>query len=134
MFPHVSRQLRALIYHPKITDSVQANGSYIFLQVYALGHAADPAVLKREGGFDLVAPSPIPIHLAHPEAGDGGLVVPHELTIAELKEYVELYSRAAKNAIEAGFDGVEIHQPMATSSTSFCRRCQMNGRTNMTGL
>jgi NADPH2 dehydrogenase len=59
-------------------------------------------VLKQEGGFDLVAPSPIPLSNS---SGD----VPRELTNAELKEYVELYSKAARNAIEAGFDGVEVH-------------------------
>ena len=62
-------------------------------------------MLKQEGGFDLVAPSPIP--LSH--SGEGEVVVPRELTVAELKEYVELYTKAASNAIEAGFDGVEVH-------------------------
>ena len=37
------------------------------------------------------------------------VVVPHELTTAEIKEYSQLYSKAASNAIEAGFDGVEVH-------------------------
>jgi NADPH2 dehydrogenase len=78
---------------------VHANGSYIFLQLWALGRAADPAVLKQECGFDLVAPSPISFN-------DN---VPRELTVAEIKEYVQLYSKAASNAIKAGFDGVEIH-------------------------
>lgn len=82
-----------------ITDSVHANGSYMFLQLWALGRVADPAVLKQEGGFDLVAPSPISF--------DNN--VPRELTVAEIKEYVQLYSKAASNAIKAGFDGVEIH-------------------------
>jgi NADPH2 dehydrogenase len=59
-------------------------------------------VLKQEGGFDLVAPSPIPLSNS---SGD----VPRELTNAELREYVQLYSKAARNAIEAGFDGVEVH-------------------------
>ena len=88
-----------LTYTTKITDSVHANGSYIFLQLWALGRVADPAILKQEGGFDLVAPSPISL--------DNN--VPRELTVAEIKEYVQLYSKAASNAIKAGFDGVEIH-------------------------
>jgi NADPH2 dehydrogenase len=82
-----------------ITDSVHANGSHMFLQLWALGRAANPAILKQEGGFDLVAPSPISF--------DNN--VPRELTVAEIKEYVQLYSKAASNAIKAGFDGVEIH-------------------------
>jgi NADPH2 dehydrogenase len=90
----------------KVTDAVHANGSFIFLQLWALGRAADPAVLKREGGFDLVAPSPIPIGAL---AGDAEQVIPRELTTLEVREYVQLYARAAKNAMQAGFDGVEIH-------------------------
>ncbi|KAI9459254.1 putative NADPH2 dehydrogenase chain OYE2 [Lactarius psammicola] len=92
-----------------ITDAVHANGSYIFLQISALGRTADPAVLRQEGGFDLVAPSPISLGNDGPHSGDGELVVPRELTAAEIKEYVQLYSKAASNAIEAGFDGVEVH-------------------------
>ncbi len=99
VFPHVPRLLCALICSTKITDAVHANGSYTFLQLWALGRAADPAVLKQEGGFDLVAPSPISFNNN----------VPRELTVAEIKEYVQLYSKAASNAIKAGFDGVEIH-------------------------
>ncbi|KAH9055017.1 hypothetical protein EDB87DRAFT_1834488 [Lactarius vividus] len=87
----------------KTTDAVHANGSYIFLQLWALGRAADAAVLEQEGGFDVVAPSPIPL------GGDRERVVPRELTTAEIKEYAQLYSKAASNAIEAGFDGVEVH-------------------------
>ena len=43
----------------KVTDAVHAKGSFIFLRLWALGHVASPAVLKQEGGFDVVAPSPI---------------------------------------------------------------------------
>ncbi|KAN0140566.1 hypothetical protein V8E53_001775 [Lactarius tabidus] len=92
-----------------ITYSVHANGSYIYLQLWALGRAAEPSVLRREGGFDLVAPSSIPLRVSNgTEPGDQS-VVPRELTVAELKEYLQLYSKAASNAIEAGFDGVEVH-------------------------
>ncbi|KAH9074798.1 hypothetical protein EDB83DRAFT_2515656 [Lactarius deliciosus] len=89
-----------------ITDAVHANGSYIFLQLGALGRTADPAVLRQEGGFDVVAPSPIPLG-GH--SGEGGPVVSRALTTAEIEEYARLYSKAASNAIEAGFDGVEVH-------------------------
>jgi len=92
-----------------ITDAVHANGSYIFLQLWALGRTADPTILKQEGGFDLVAPSPISLGNNGPHASEGEPVVPRELTHAELREYVQLYSKAARNAIEAGFDGVEVH-------------------------
>ena len=87
----------------KVTDAVHAKGSFIFLQLWALGRVADPTVLKDEGGFDVVSASPIPI------TGNKESVTPRELTVAEIKEYVQLYAKAARNAMEAGFDGVEIH-------------------------
>lgn len=50
-----------------------------------------------------MAPSPIPLS-ARPSQP------PRELTTDEIKEYVQLYAQAAKNAVrKAGFDGVEIH-------------------------
>jgi NADPH2 dehydrogenase len=42
-------------------------------------------------------------------ASDKESVIPRELTVPEIKEYVQLYATAARNAMEAGFDGVEIH-------------------------
>src|SRR6266566_4789152 len=87
----------------KVTDAVHARGSFIFLQLWALGRVADPTVLKQEGGFDVVGASPIPL------TSNKESVTPRELTAAEIKEYVQLYTRAARNAMEAGFDGVEIH-------------------------
>ena len=109
VFSNVQRLFHQLIYPIKITDAVHANGSYIYLQLWALGRAGEPGVLKREGGFDLVAPSPIPLRVSNgTEPGDND-VVPRELTVSELSEYLQLYSKAASNAIEAGFDGVEVH-------------------------
>jgi 2,4-dienoyl-CoA reductase-like NADH-dependent reductase (Old Yellow Enzyme family) len=87
----------------KVTDAVHAKGSFIFLQLWALGRVADPTVLRQEGGFDVVGASPIPL------SGNKESVPPRELTVAEIKEYVQLYAKAARNAMEAGFDGVEIH-------------------------
>ncbi|KAI9455417.1 hypothetical protein F5148DRAFT_1226078 [Russula earlei] len=94
-----------------VTDTVHAKGSFIFLQLWALGRAAMPAVLELEGRFDLVGASPIPyLPLASYAPGaEAEPLVPRELTIPELKEYVQLYATAAKNAIQAGFDGVELH-------------------------
>ncbi|KAI0057199.1 FMN-linked oxidoreductase [Artomyces pyxidatus] len=86
----------------KITDAVHAKGSFIVLQLWALGRAAYPAVLQAEGGFPLVSASDIPM--------EAGAPAPRALTIPEIKEYVGLYATAAENAVhKAGFDAVEIH-------------------------
>ncbi|KAI9647285.1 hypothetical protein NHQ30_003668 [Ciborinia camelliae] len=84
----------------RVTDAVHAKKSYIWLQMWALGRAADPIVLEQEGGYKVKSASDIPF--------EGG-AKPEPLTEAEIKEYIGLYAQAAKNAIEAGFDGVEIH-------------------------
>lgn len=86
-----------------MTDAVHAKKSFIYAQLWALGRAADPKVLEKEGLPDaFIAPSPIGI-----KNKDSKL--PREATVAEIKEYVQLYATAASNAIKAGFDGVELH-------------------------
>ena len=106
VFPPITRLVYLLI-TAKVTDAVHANGSYIFLQLWALGRTADPNVLKREG-LDFVAPSPIALGGSGPPASDT-VTAPRELTVVEIKEYVQLYVKAASNAMKAGFDGVEVH-------------------------
>ncbi|EXJ76234.1 NADPH2 dehydrogenase [Cladophialophora psammophila CBS 110553] len=84
-----------------ITDTVHAKGSYIYLQLWALGRTANPAIAEREG-IEIVSSSPTPVDAENP-------VVPRELSRDEIKGFVADYAQAARNAIEAGFDGVEIH-------------------------
>lgn len=85
-----------------VTDAVHKNKSFIYLQLWALGRASDPKQLKKELGEDakVVSASNIPF--------EGG-ATPVALTEAEIQQYIKDYAQAAKNAIEAGFDGVEIH-------------------------
>lgn len=86
----------------KVTDAVHAKKSFIFLQMWALGRAAEEKVLKEELGENgkVVSASAV---------GLEGHATPVPLTEEEILEYVEEYKQAAKNAVEAGFDGVEIH-------------------------
>ncbi|KAJ7663913.1 hypothetical protein DFH06DRAFT_1268602 [Mycena polygramma] len=83
-----------------ITDRVHAKGSYMYLQLWALGRAAEVDVLT-EDGLPYVSASDVPL--------EGGLA-PRPLSVEEIQEYVQLYAMAASNAVhKAGFDGVEIH-------------------------
>ncbi|RYP79987.1 hypothetical protein DL769_002693 [Monosporascus sp. CRB-8-3] len=77
-----------------------ANGSYMFLQLWALGRVADPVNAAAEN-IEIVSSSPNPL--------DPGSIVPKELSREAIQEFVQAYARAARNAVEAGFDGVEIH-------------------------
>ncbi|KAA1467032.1 FMN-linked oxidoreductase [Dentipellis sp. KUC8613] len=93
----------------KIVDAVHAKGSFIYLQLWAIGRLADPEVLAREGGHPYVSSGSVNIGDQRPEWGDVR-PDPRPLTIPEIKKYVQLYATAAKNAVEgAGFDGVEVH-------------------------
>jgi NADPH2 dehydrogenase len=93
----------------QIVDAVHENGSFTYLQLWALGRAALPDVLQKEG-HPLVAPSPIPIPSKTKNDEDTPPPLPRALTVEEIEEYVRLYVTAAENAVlRAGFDGVEIH-------------------------
>jgi len=83
-----------------ITDKVHDKGCYIFCQLFAMGRAADVEVARKEG-FAIVAPSAIPI--------EEGTAVPQAMTIEEIKQTVQDFVDASENAMQAGFDGVEIH-------------------------
>ncbi|KAJ7760137.1 NADH:flavin oxidoreductase/NADH oxidase [Mycena maculata] len=83
-----------------VTDRVHAKGSFIFLQLWALGRVAHAETLAEEN-LPLVSASDVPIP---------GRPRPRPLTVEEIKEYVHLYAKAASNAVhKASFDGVEIH-------------------------
>ncbi|KAK3647979.1 hypothetical protein LTR56_007679 [Elasticomyces elasticus] len=84
-----------------IVNAVHAKGSFIFLQLWALGRVARKDVIENLG-HRVVSSS---ARAVNGEDGD----VPHALTESEIKGFVQDYADAAKNAVEAGFDGVEIH-------------------------
>ncbi|KAK7455857.1 hypothetical protein VKT23_010894 [Stygiomarasmius scandens] len=88
----------------EITEAVHEKGSYIFLQLWALGRAADVEALHAyDPSYPFVSSSDIPLS-SKPD------LRPRPLTIEEIKEYIQLYATAASNAVhKAGFDGVEIH-------------------------
>lgn len=91
-----------------VTDAVHARGGHIYAQLWHVGRLSHPDYLNGEAP---VAPSAIP---AGPpdQSYDGGFhpfVTPRALDTAELPGLVDEYRRAAQNARDAGFDGVEIH-------------------------
>ncbi|KAL4938713.1 hypothetical protein BDV06DRAFT_231564 [Aspergillus oleicola] len=88
----------------EITDEVHRKGSFIFVQLFAIGRAADATIAESEG-VDIVAPSAISI----PHAERPGAPTPRAMSLEEIKQTVEDFVIASKNAMSAGFDGVEIH-------------------------
>ncbi|KAA1477656.1 FMN-linked oxidoreductase [Dentipellis sp. KUC8613] len=84
----------------KIADAVHEKGSFIYMQLWALGRAATPSVLAKDG-LEYVGAGSIPLD---------NRGTPRPLSREEIKHYVGLYATAASNAVhKAGLDGVEIH-------------------------
>lgn len=83
-----------------IVEEVHCKASFIFAQLYTIGRAGYREV-KDEKDVDFRGPSAIPWR--------SGARTPKVMTTTEIKETIQSFVRAAKNAVEAGFDGVEIH-------------------------
>ncbi|KAK9383872.1 uncharacterized protein V2V93DRAFT_319294 [Kockiozyma suomiensis] len=80
----------------KITDAVHTKKGYIFNQIFATG--------RMNTGTS------VPESSASSKGGNlGETAGSQEISIEEIEEYQDLFSRAAKSAIKAGFDGVELH-------------------------
>lgn len=98
----------------KVTSAVHAEGGIIFAQLWHVGRVSHASL--QPGRAAPVAPSAIPADsvkvFIETGPGQGTLAPPsppRALTTAEVTELVQLYARAARNALDAGFDGVEIH-------------------------
>ncbi|GJF23274.1 MULTISPECIES: alkene reductase [Streptomyces] len=91
----------------RVTDAVRAaGGGGMFLQLQHGGRVGHPAT----SGLTPVAPSPVPL----PETiftpdGHRPAVVPREMTAEDIRTTVADFVRAARNALDAGFEGVEVH-------------------------
>ncbi|AVG39608.1 alkene reductase [Achromobacter insolitus] len=91
----------------KVTSSVHQAGGLIVAQLWHVGRISDPMFLN---GDLPVAPSAIAAkgHVSHVRP-ERPYVTPRALETAELAGVVEAYRHGAKMAMEAGFDGVEVH-------------------------
>jgi N-ethylmaleimide reductase len=97
----------------RVTDAVHARGGRIFCQLWHVGRVSHTQL--QPGGQSPVAPSALVAKaktwLKNPD-GTGGFVPtsePRALDAAELPGIVRDFRHAARNALLAGFDGVEVH-------------------------
>lgn len=92
----------------RITDAVHESGGHIFLQLWHCGRISHP--LWQVGHVPAVAPSAITAHgTAFTPEGPKPHAEPRALRTEELPGIVGDYVHGARNAIAAGFDGVEVH-------------------------
>ncbi|MBE9168099.1 alkene reductase [Pleurocapsales cyanobacterium LEGE 06147] len=91
-----------------VTEAVHSKGGKIFLQLWHAGRVAHPSFLEK--GEIPIAPSPIAAdYMADTANGKQPHVIPRELKLEKILGIVQQFQQGAKNAKEAGFDGVEIH-------------------------
>ncbi|MEN3346410.1 MAG: N-ethylmaleimide reductase [Bradyrhizobium sp.] len=95
----------------EVVNAVHAKGGLIFLQLWHVGRVSHSSF--QPGGALPVAPSAVAIA---PEfrclTADGKVVdyeTPRALETQEIPQMIDAYRQGAKNALAAGFDGVEIH-------------------------
>ncbi|URE16684.1 12-oxophytodienoate reductase [Musa troglodytarum] len=96
----------------KVVDAVHAKGSIIFCQLWHVGRASNQ--IYQPGGTAVpISSTDKPVSgrwkILMPDGKYGSFARPRRLAISEIPVIVQHYRQAALNAIEAGFDGVEIH-------------------------
>ncbi|KAF7720471.1 hypothetical protein EC973_008240, partial [Apophysomyces ossiformis] len=111
----------------KVVDVVHAKESFVFFQLWSVGESAliMPNYLA-DRGFDAVSSADIP-------STDGKSPNVRALTTAEVKEYVQGFITAGKNAIKAGADGVEIYGANGYIFEQFLNDTVNNQRTDEYG-
>lgn len=93
----------------KVSDAVHAKGGLIVMQLMHCGRVVVPA--NRGFDADVIAPSPIPCpgQVPGPDGVPADCTLPRAILGEEIPALVAEYAQAARNAIAAGMDGVELH-------------------------
>jgi N-ethylmaleimide reductase len=92
-----------------VTSAIHAKGAKIFVQLMHCGRIAHP--LNMPQGARILAPSALAAagQMWTDAQGMQPQPVPEAMTEADLKQAIEEYVLSAKNAMAAGFDGIELH-------------------------
>ncbi|GGY23539.1 alkene reductase [Streptomyces djakartensis] len=90
----------------QVTDAVRDAGGRMFLQLQHGGRVGHPST----SGLTPVAPSPVPLpETIFTPQGHQPAPVPREMTAEDIRTTVADFAKAARNAVGAGFEGVEVH-------------------------
>lgn len=104
--PGIWSQAQTSAWRP-ITDAVRAAGGRIVCQLWHMGRVVHPSFL--DGAAPVSASATTAPGLAHTYDGKQPYSAARPLSLEEIPALLDDYARAAGNALEAGFDGVEIH-------------------------
>ncbi|GAB3328419.1 alkene reductase [Larkinella ripae] len=92
-----------------VTQAVHEKGGHIFAQLMHTGRIGHS--LNLPAGAEVLAPSAIPAKgpIWTDQEGLQDNATPRELSRVEVKQAIQEFVQAARNAVEAGFDGIEFH-------------------------
>jgi N-ethylmaleimide reductase len=114
-----------------VTRAVHAAGGRIFLQLWHVGRISHP-LLQPAGALPVAPTALAPAGQAMTSDGMKPFVTPRALDTAEIAGIVEDYRLGARNARDAGFDGVELHAANGYLIDQFLRD-RTNRRTDRYG-
>lgn len=104
-----------------VTEAVHARGGKIFAQLWHVGRISHPSLL---GGRLPLAPSAInPKVQSYTHEGFVDTLTPREMTLEDIDKTIADFQQAAVNAIQCGFDGVEIHAANGYLFHQFFAKC-----------
>jgi N-ethylmaleimide reductase len=117
----------------KVTDAVHGKGGRIFLQIMHTGRVSHP--LNMAAGTKIVAPSAVKLsgQMWTDAQGLQDHPVPQEMSLTDIQTAVAEYARCAELAVQAGFDGVELHAAngyflntvRSTNAIGQCSKCSI---------
>jgi len=90
-----------------VTEAVHEKGGKIFIQLWHVGRMSHPDF--HHGELPLAPSALNPNSKSFTPQGFKDTVTPKEMTFEDIKTTIDDFRQAAANAVEAGFDGVEIH-------------------------
>ncbi|BDY06055.1 alkene reductase [Ferrimonas sp. YFM] len=94
-----------------VTDEVHRQGGKIFIQLWHVGRRSHESIAGEQPVSASAIKVPDQVYGPLPEGGFGMIEtsVPRAMTLEDIQATIADFVQAAKNAVEAGFDGVELH-------------------------
>jgi N-ethylmaleimide reductase len=115
----------------KVTDAVHAKGGKIVIQLWHVGRISHVS-LQPNGQAPVSSTARAAVGKTFIKGGFADVSAPRALRLDEIPGLIATYRQAARNAIDAGFDGVEVHGANGYLIDQFLRD-SINDRTDAYG-
>ncbi|MDG3088553.1 alkene reductase [Vibrio hannami] len=108
----------------KVTKAVHDKGSKIFIQLWHVGRRSHSSISGAQPVSASAIKVPDQVFGPLPEGGFGMIETeaPREMTLEDIQSTIADFVQAAKNAVDAGFDGVEVHAAHGYLLDTFMRQ------------